>query len=308
VAWWNVENLFDTADDPAVAGDEEFTPGGPKKWDEARLNRKLANLAGVIRKMNDKRGPDVLGVCEVENRSVVERLVTDLAVPGRRYHVVHQDSPSERGIDTAIVYDADRLELKAARFHPVPGIKTRDVAEAEFAVAGADGRRLWVFANHWPSQAHPEDERNRAADVLRARLDAILAADAAADVVILGDLNDHPGDEAVTRHLKTTDDPAKATGGVLYDTVWPIQRAGRGTYVFRNKWEVIDHLVVSPGLLAKDGLRWRRDSTTELKYPELIFDPKGDKQIPRPNRTFSGNAYHATGVADHLPLECVLEY
>src|SRR4051812_49089761 len=122
VAWWNVENLFDTADDPAVTGDEEFTPDGPKKWDEARLKRKLANLAGVIKKMNGGKGPDVFGVCEVENKSVVERLVTDLADLGRRYRVVHKDSPSERGIDTAIVYDADRLELKDAKFHAVIGI------------------------------------------------------------------------------------------------------------------------------------------------------------------------------------------
>jgi endonuclease/exonuclease/phosphatase family metal-dependent hydrolase len=305
VACWNVENLFDTVDDPAVEGDEEFTPDGPKKWDEARLRRKLGNLAGVIRKMNGGKGPDVLGLCEVENRAAVEMLVRELAVLGRKYQVVHRDSPSERGIDTAIVYDAAKLELEGAKFHGVPKIRTRDIAEAEFVVSG---KPLWVFANHWPSRSHPPEERAKAAGVLRARVDAILAADPKADLVVMGDLNDYPDDPSVKEHLRAADDPAKATGGVLYDTTWPIQKAGRGTYVYQNRWEVIDHLVVSPGLLESDGLRWRRDSTTELKYPELIFDPRGDKQIPRPNRSFSGNSYHPTGVSDHLPLECVLDY
>jgi endonuclease/exonuclease/phosphatase family metal-dependent hydrolase len=169
-------------------------------------------------------------------------------------------------------------------------------------------QRLWVFANHWPSQTHPEADRNKAADVLRHRVDAILAADPKAVIVVLGDLNDHPGDPAVTEHLRTTDDPAKATGGVLYDTMWPIAKAGRGTYIYKNKWEVIDHIIISPGLLDANGLLWRRDSTVELKYPELMFDPNGDKQLPRPNRSFSGNSYHPTGVSDHLPVEGVLEY
>jgi endonuclease/exonuclease/phosphatase family metal-dependent hydrolase len=233
VAWWNVENLFDTVDDPAVQGDEEFTPAGPKEWDEARLKRKLGNLAGVIKKMNGGKGPDVFAVCEVENKAVVERLAGELAALGRTYRVAHKDSPSERGIDVAIVYDAAKVTLKEARFHAVPGINTRDVAEAELEVAG--GRRMWVFANHWPSQAHPEEERNRAADVLRKRVDEILAWDAKADVVILGDLNDHPGDPAVKDHLKTTDDPAKAIGGMLYDTTWAVQKAGR----WRNALKMI---------------------------------------------------------------------
>src|SRR5437667_7432508 len=89
VGSWNCENLFDTEDDPKVEGDEEYTPDSPKHWTKERLNIKLNNLSSIIRKMNEGRGPDVLGVCEIENRKVVEMLVEKLKPLGRKYDIVH---------------------------------------------------------------------------------------------------------------------------------------------------------------------------------------------------------------------------
>src|ERR1041384_4656024 len=103
---WNLENLFDTKDDPSVKGDEDYTPESAKHWTKERLDIKLKNLAKIISKMNDGKGPDVLGVCEIENRQVVEMLVEKLNPLGRKYEIVHKDSPSERGIDCAIIYDS----------------------------------------------------------------------------------------------------------------------------------------------------------------------------------------------------------
>ena len=105
VAFWNVENLFDTVDDPKTEGDEEFTPGEPKAWTKTRLELKLTNLARVIGDMNSGQGPDVLGLCEIENRAVLELLVKHLDKTGRKYEIVHEDSPSYRGIDCALLYD-----------------------------------------------------------------------------------------------------------------------------------------------------------------------------------------------------------
>jgi hypothetical protein len=213
-AFWNVENLFDTVDDQAVRGDEDFTPEGKKAWTEQRLQAKLGRLAGVVRRMNGGKGPDVLAVAEVENRRVVEMLSAELVAstatsPGRSYKVVHQDSPSERGIDVAILYDERKLELKGAKFHRVDAANTRDVVEAEFAVAG---RPFHLLANHWPSRAHDASFRVRAARVVRKRLDELLAADAKADVLVVGDLNDHPADQSVADALGTSRTPAGATG------------------------------------------------------------------------------------------------
>ena len=306
VGFWNVENLFDTTDDPKLEGDEEFTPTGDKKWDQKRLDHKLKKLSSVIRQMNQKAGPDVLGLCEVENKADIELLLKEVSDLKRSYVIVHQDSPSDRGIDTAIVYDSDRLKLKHAKFHKMPVEGTRDIVEACFEV---DSKLLYVFANHWPSRANPEEQRITVAKALRARIDEILKTDPAADIVVLGDLNDYPTSPSVKDHLKAAHQTEEAKEGRLLNTMAKIdQDPKRGTYVYKNRWEVLDHVIVSPGLLEAEGLRWKVDSTSEIFLPEQVYTPKDPAQLPRPSRTFSRNTYHEDGVSDHLPVGCVLEY
>ena len=315
IASYNVENLFDTVDDPDVEDDEEFTPTGAKAWTDARLTKKIENLSAVIKKMNADKGPDVLGICEIENLDVIKRLAKAMATPGRKYSVVHMDSPSGRGIDCAIIYDAARLRLVSSAFHAIGDpaeapmfvpLTTRFSVEALFDVGG---KRLTVFMNHWPSRGNPATQRSAAAKVVRARLDQLLAADPLADVIVMGDLNDHPTDASVKDDLKTTDNSTVLTEGRFFNTMAAIAAMpNRGTYVFENKWETIDHIIVSPGLLTAAGFKWKADSTTEVKFPEQIFTPKDAKQIPRPNRMYSGNLYHESGISDHLPVACILEF
>lgn len=148
VAFWNVENLFDTIDDPAVEKDEEFTPDAPKKWTEERFQTKLENLARVIADMNGGRGPDVLGLSEIENRFVIEKLIEQLKPLNRDYGIVHKDSPSYRGIDCALIYDRKKLKLKSSDFLFIHS-RTREIVEAELTIGGDS---LFVFVNHWPSR------------------------------------------------------------------------------------------------------------------------------------------------------------
>jgi endonuclease/exonuclease/phosphatase family protein len=162
IADWNVENLCDSVDDPNVTGDEEFTPDGPKHWTVERLDTKLSNLAKIICKMNDGRGPDVLGLCEVENRKVLEMLVAKLDSLGRDYKIVHKDSPSERGIDCALIYDAKVFQLADSKFHHVDAGNTRDIIDTKLENGGSP---LYVFVDHWPSQTHDESYRCAGADV-----------------------------------------------------------------------------------------------------------------------------------------------
>lgn len=305
VASWNVENLFDTVDDPKVDGDEEFTAAGPKKWDDIRYKAKLKNLARVIKDMNDKKGPDILGLCEIENRTVLDDLIKELTSLERDYRIVHQDSPSNRGIDAALLYDAKRLKMTAAQFHNVDAGKTRDIVEAGFSI---DNKPLVVFMNHWPARANPEGYRLTAAKTLRARLDKLLEADAGADIVIVGDFNDYPTNDSIRKVVRAERDPEKLAKGDFYNTMWPTHDAGKGTYVFKNKWEVIDHILISPGLLDSKNFRWKAGSTAPVMFPYQIFTPSVTTQIPRPNRAFSGNFYHKGGISDHLPVGCVLEY
>src|SRR3954471_4115190 len=189
VGSWNLENLFDTKDDPSVKGDEDYTPESAKHWTKERLDIKLENLAKVISKMNEGKGPDVLGVCEIENRKVVEMLVEKLKSLGRKYEIIHKDSPSERGIDCAIIYDSSVFTLVEPQFHHVDAKNTRDIVEAKLK---RNDNVLYVFMDHWPSRFHEESYRNKAADVARNRVDALLAADPKADIMLLGDFNDEP--------------------------------------------------------------------------------------------------------------------
>jgi predicted extracellular nuclease len=306
IASWNVENLFDTVDDPKVKGDEEFTPDGPKKYTEIRYKDHLKLLAKVIAKMNGGKGPDVLGVCEIENRTVLVDLIAELKSLKRDYQIVHQDSPSDRGIDTAILYDANVFKLASSKFHAIKASKnTRDIAEAELTL---DGKTLTVFMNHWPARSNPENDRIIAAKTLRARIDEILKDRKDADIIAMGDFNDYPTDVSIIEHLKALDHPDKLPEGAFYDTMWPTHHAKKGTYVFKNQWEVIDHLMVSPGLLDKKDFRWKANSTAPIADDFQLFTPKDTTKIPHPNRMYSGNVYHRGGISDHLPIGCVIQW
>jgi endonuclease/exonuclease/phosphatase family metal-dependent hydrolase len=304
IANWNVENLFDTVDDPNVSSDEEFTPDGPKHWTDERLDTKLSNLAAIICKMNDNRGPDVLGLCEVENRKVVEMLVAKLGSLGRDYQIVHKDSPSERGIDCALVYDAKVFKLTDSKFHHVDAGNTRDILEAKLE---NDGKPLYVFVDHWPAQTHEESQRSAAADVLRKRLDEILAADPQADAVAIGDFNEDPDAVALKDHLHAVDIGDHLPPGAVFDTLAPLHAAGKGTFVWDDTWQMLDHIIVTPGMLDEAGYHWKADSSHPVDFPELLFHSKREGAIDSPSKSYSKNNFHKDGYSDHLPVSCVIE-
>jgi endonuclease/exonuclease/phosphatase family metal-dependent hydrolase len=303
VAFWNVENLFDTEDDPTVALDEDFTPQSPKRWTPERLETKLNNLSSILRKLNAGRGPDVFGLCEVENRGAVEMLVAKLAPLGRKYEIVHRDSPSDRGIDCALVYDAAVFTLAETKFHFVDAEKTRDIVEATLRHEGAE---LRVFVNHWPSRNNDEWQRIKAARVLRGRIDEILATDPHADFVLIGDFNDEPDNISLKEHLRSAVRRADLSAGSLFDTTAYLPVEQKGTYVWDNQWELIDHILVSPGLMDQAGFRWKTDSSRRVEFPELFYHSRRAGVIPRPSRSYSENNFHERGYSDHLPVECLL--
>ncbi|NQV28522.1 MAG: hypothetical protein HQ518_29570 [Rhodopirellula sp.] len=304
LAFWNVENLFDTIDDPKTEGDEEFTPGEPKAWTETRLELKLTNLARVIGDMNSGRGPDVLGLCEIENRTVLGMLVKHLKKTGRDYRIVHEDSPSYRGIDCALLYDSKTVKLDRSRIHRVEKFATRDILEAEFTV---DSKPFFVFVNHWPSRRNPDANRIEVASVLRRRIDQLLKSDPAVDVAILGDLNDTPSDPSVSKALRTWGNPDELRPGVLFNSMWKFhQEKDAGTYVYQNKWDVLDHIILSPGMLDDQGVNWVRDSTQRVKADYQMFVSKTPGSIPRPSRSYLGPRFFGNGYSDHLPVECRL--
>lgn len=304
LGFWNVENLFDTVDDPKTEGDEEFTPGEPKAWTETRLELKLTNLARVIGDMNSGHGPDVLGLCEIENRAVLELLVKTLSKTGRQYEIVHQDSPSYRGIDCALLYDAKTVKLDRSRIHAVKKFATRDILEARFT---SGGKPFFVFVNHWPSRYNDDTHRIEVASVLRERVDQLLKSNAAVDLAILGDLNDTPANVSVSKTLRTWGNPDELRPGVLFNSMWKFHEKGdEGTYVYKNKWDVLDHIILSPGMLDGQSVDWVRDSTRRVKADYQMYVSKNPGTIPKPSRSYLGPRFFGNGYSDHLPVECRL--
>jgi predicted extracellular nuclease len=298
VACWNVENLFDTVDDPAVEKDEEFIPTAKKKWTEERFETKCRRLARVIKDMNKRRGPDILGLCEVENRAVIEALISALELRKRDYGIVHKDSPSTRGIDCALIYDQGKVKLKSSDFIAVKSWRTRDIVEAEFA---AGEYSFFVFVNHWTARMGASTFKGRvaAAKTLRKRIDEIFTKDSKADILVIGNLNDEPVSDSIREHLKASTDRESLEEGDLFNPMGPLHEdPNKGTCNYGRQWLVLDHVIMSQGLLSDKGFRWKPDSLEVVVKNYQLYKPG----TPQAKHRYFG------GYSDHLPVACVIEY
>lgn len=308
VVFYNTENLFDAHDDPG-SGDDEFTPGGDLNWIEERYKRKLHQLAEAISMAGDEL-PVMIGLCEVENRKVVEDLAKTPPLDRGHYTVVHQDSPDERGIDVALLVDGNHATVGEAVWLDVDlgTDRTRDILHATVEMRGSGS--MDVFVNHWPSRREGEKlsapKRMTAAKTLREEVDRLLAMTAQARIIIMGDLNDEPQDASLRKGLRTADPVSDDNEADLYDLVRMDKQEPIGSISYNGKWQYFDHMVVSRALAfpTKGGLR--AVSAASLKDARLIFHhPRYGDQ---PNRTFSGHGdYHANGYSDHLPVVLRLE-
>lgn len=305
VAWWNVENLFDTIDDPTQ--DDDFTSSGKYKWTEERLDYKFKQLSIVIRDLAQSRNytlPDIVGFCEVEHQHLLDTLFQKY-LNAKAHKVIYYESPDPRGIDVGIVYNSEKFSLLDSRKHKVElgQGSTRDILEAKFS---AQGKVLYVFANHWSSRRGGEEasepRRIVVAQTLRHRIDELLAQDSTADVVVLGDLNDEPSNNSVSKTLRAIGDLNQvlaSNDGALYNFMAAYQ--GIGTYFYQNHWERIDHAIVTKGLFDNRSFSAVPNSFTAFYKPYMLERDKDGKPTEKPFRTYAGQRYLG-GYADHLPI------
>ena len=202
VGFYNIENLFDTIDDP-IKNDEEFLPNGVNQWNTEKYLNKLHNMAYAISTIGTDYTPDgvaVLGLSEIENRHVIEDMVAQPELADRNYQIVHYDSPDRRGVDVALIYNPKYLKVTGTKSYTtvVPGepdFITRD----QLLVSGLfDGEPMHFIVMHWPSRYGGEKRsmpgRVAAATLCRHIADSLLANDPNAKVIMMGDLNDYPQD------------------------------------------------------------------------------------------------------------------
>jgi endonuclease/exonuclease/phosphatase family metal-dependent hydrolase len=313
IAFWNGENLFDV--DGAPDRPEWLQRALARElagWNADVLALKVGQLARIIRQMNGGAGPDVLGVCEVENRRVLDQLIGVLDLPARDYDVAHADTGDERGIDVAFLFDRAMFE-KREQFSQVilKRNATRDLFQVTLGIE-ASGRELIVIGNHWPARSaglyESEPYRILAAETLsywHERIMAIKGADM--PVLAMGDFNDEPFSRSLTEYALSTIQAAKvlnARSARFYNLMWPVHGQRLGTHYFDNFPNLLDQFLVSRPLLER-GAPLRVDMTTVRIEAFLEMVGRGDYPAPRRfGRPSSG--FDPTGFSDHYPIAVVL--
>ena len=313
VVFYNLENFFDTIDDPRVQ-DDEFTPDGAKKWNAERYARKLANVERVFSDIAASDGdfPIVIGVSEVENRGVVESIAAAEKLAPADYRIVHFDSPDERGIDVAFLYCPDRFRFEGAapmraNIPQLPHFKTRDILTMWGTI---DEEPFFFLVSHWPSrlggQEASEFKRMAVGAQIRRIADSVRDDRPVAKIVVMGDFNDDPIDRSLVDGLRTSLSISELQEGDLFNPFAAIFRAGSGTLAYNGAWNLFDHIVVSANLAtgSSGGLRLLPDADSlywgRIVAPAYLLQSDGAYR-GCPLRTFEGKRYWG-GFSDHLPV------
>lgn len=301
VIFYNVENLFDTINDPETK-DEDFLPEGSSQWNSRRYQKKLKNLSKVLADMCDTIPPLAIGLCEIENRKVLDDLIAQPALKKYNLGIAHVDSKDERGIDVALLYNKNYLEevFTATLKVNLKGDKTRDILY--FKAFIGEEYPIWFFVNHWPSRREGEKEselkRITAAKTLQSKLSNLYEGEPYARVIIMGDFNDNPENESI-KILQQT--PSKLSGHQSIQNLSEKVLADNGfTLKHQGQNHVFDQMLVSKNLTDKANQYYLRTGTASVFSPDyLLFDHPKYGLIP--NRTYANGKYTG-GYSDHLPV------
>lgn len=309
IVFYNVENLFDTFDDIRIHNDEEFTPDGDKFWDHERYYTKLTLLSEALL-MPTGETPLAFGMTEIENRRVLEDLIKQPLLKDVDYRIVHFDSEDRRGIDTAFIYDAAFLKTKIetklhVEIEDEPSFRTRYILYIFGEIEGSD---IHFFVNHWPSRREGTSKssyrREAAATILRKQIDGILNQNSKANILILGDFNDTPGDYSLYEILRAKGQHEQLKGDLI-NLLIEEHYKGYGTVVHDRNWFLFDQLISSQGIFqGKNGLQINQNNAFILQNDDLLITfPNGNQ---KPNATYRGDNYEG-GHSDHLPVFLTLK-
>ncbi|NDW19689.1 endonuclease/exonuclease/phosphatase family protein [Dysgonomonas sp. 216] len=310
VAFYNVENLYDTKRDKSIE-DADFTPQGAKKWTNDKYEKKIENISEVLAKLgnNTKRlQPCIIGLAEVENRAVLEDLIHSKNLKKNNYKIIHRDSPDKRGIDVALLYNPSIFKPSGYSTYKFasadsPWYKSRDFLLVSGSIAN---EKVHIIVNHWPSRRGESSSelREYAASVCKHIHDSIYKKEPTSKIIIMGDLNDNPDDNSCRLMLKARKSVSAVKKGGLYNTMWSLYKKGEGSYRYQRKWNMYDQIIISESLLnKKSALKY---VGAEVFNPDFLFQHKGAFR-GYPFRSFSGNTF-INGYSDHLPIIIFLSH
>jgi len=306
IGFYNVENLFDTIDDP-LKKDNEFTPDSAKQWNTERYFKKLDMLSEVISEMGSGEYPAILGLCEVENIDVLRALVATPQIKKAKYEPILIEGPDQRGIDVAMLYSKKQFNpISSCSYRINPGEDerpTRDILHVRGKLKSG-GPTLHIFVNHWPSRyggaEASEPKRLAAAKVLAAKTDSIHRLYPDEAIICMGDFNDYPDNKSLTEILPTDESDN------LVNLMKGLKETKRGSYNYRGDWDFLDQILVSRMLIDGEMPDIVSGSTTPFFTDSMVYThPKyGDV---KPKRTYGGPEYLG-GYSDHLPVYTILAY
>ena len=284
--WWNVENLFDCQHD-SLKEDREFLPEGTYHWTKGRYWKKLDDLSRSIAAIaGDDEWPMVIGMCEVENDTVLRDLTRRSPLRRARYSYIHEEGPDKRGVDVAMLYDSLKFSLLGHNAVHVPSKEhgfnpTRDILHA-WGLCPSIPDTLHIIILHLPSRANSGQKGDRHRRLAVATLCTLLDGLEGKSILLMGDFNAEPGDK-IFRNIN------QRLTSLMPQGRKELQQA-QGTYYFQKLWGFLDHIFVSPSLLP-----FIEKRVTVGRFPFLLNE-KGT-----PKRTFQGPIYKG-GVSDHLPI------
>ena len=310
IAFYNVENLFDTIND--VNKNDEASPIMEIKFNRSEIyNKKVNNMASVIADIGTdlvKKSPSIVGLCEVENRSVIEDLLKDKNLKDKNYEIIHYDSPDERGIDVAMIYNEDVFKITSTKSHELiiydNKSSKRNYTRDQLVVSGLlEGELIHLIVNHWPSRSGGE-ERSRAGRMAAAELnkkiiDSLQGKYKDAKIITMGDFNDDPHDDSMKKILNAKKHIKDVEENGIYNPMETIlSDQGIGTNAYRDVWQLFDQILVSKPFLDKnyDSYQFYKAGVFNKSY--LIN--KSGRYKGYPYRSFSWGSFTG-GYSDHLP-------
>lgn len=312
IAFYNVENLFDTIDSPDT-DDVEFTPKGVNLYNSFVYYDKLGKLSRVISEIGSEYtvdGAAILGLAEIENRTVLEDLILQPALKNRGYQILHHDSRDARGVDVALLYQPKYFIPDTAIYIPVrrseEGEKESYARDILVAVGSLNGEKVGITVNHWPSRRGGEKSsahlRNYAALLNRDALDSLFTKHGIDATIVMGDLNDDPVNDSLRKILKSGSNNESISHDEMYNPMEEFFRKGLGTNAYRDAWSLFDQIILGPGFINdKAGYHYYKAG---VHNPSYMTQKSGDFK-GYPMRTYA-NGLYVGGYSDHFPVYVLL--
>lgn len=306
IMFYNPENLYDTQNNPDT-NDDDLTPEGNLHWSGQRYWDKLKNVSKVIHAVGENYPPALIGICEIENKSILHHLTTQTPLRKDKYEYVITGSKDHRGSNIALLYQRDQMRLISRRsYRPViDSVKTtRDILHVTGQVVNGD--LLDIFVCHFPSRSEGIKKTNPyriiCARLLKQKTDSLFRIRKKANIIIMGDFNDYPDNTSLSEILgaKSIENDIKVKG--LYNLFYHrLKEKDAGSYKYRGKWNFIDQFIVSGNLLNKVNRTSIKNKAAYIFKDDFLMEEDTKYGGQKPFRTYSGWKYLG-GYSDHLPI------